>query len=253
MPATYSRSVFARMAAFGALLALPLSGCATVDYLHTAPGHFTGSVFVMWVGEGNGSGDGNFLFVPDPRDPLVFTRADPQSHGAVIKPGLMYTDGGSIPKIAQVFNGFSPWGYAPAYMIHDWLFVGRHCLVDGEPGTRFDQIKEVDFTDSATILGEAIRALVASNQVKPNDVAGETITGAVDSVVARKLWDQRGACAASAVSAKDRAAAEAAIPGSTTALRRRTFNIEAFKLPPETPSAPPTAPARIVSHVTFGH
>jgi len=37
-------------------------------------GSFYGSVFVMWVGEGNGSGDGNFLFVPDPRDPLIFTR-----------------------------------------------------------------------------------------------------------------------------------------------------------------------------------
>lgn len=114
-------SNIARMAALG----LALSGCATVDYLHTPAGQFKGTVFVMWVGEGNGSGDGNFLFVPDPRDPLIFTRADPQSLGGVIQPGLMYTDGGSIPKIAQVFNGFSPWGYAPGYMIQDWLFVGR--------------------------------------------------------------------------------------------------------------------------------
>lgn len=57
-------------------LGLALSGCATVDYLHTPAGHFTGSVFVMWVGEGNGSGDGNFLFVPDPRDPLILTRVN---------------------------------------------------------------------------------------------------------------------------------------------------------------------------------
>jgi hypothetical protein len=253
MPAIHFRPVFAAVAALVALIGLSLSGCVTVDYLRLPPGHFTGSVFVMWVGEGNQSGDGNFLFVPDPRDPLIFTRADPQSHGAVIKPGLMYTDGGSIPKIAQVFNGFSPWGYAPAYMIHDWLFVGRHCLVDGEPGSRFDQIRDVDFEDSAAILGEAIQALVVSNQVKPNDVAGQTITGAVDSIVARNLWDERGACAASAVSAKDRAAAEAAIPGSTTMLRRRNLNIEAFELPPETPRAPPARPAKIVSHVTFGH
>jgi hypothetical protein len=56
-------------------------------------------------------------------------------------------------------------------MIHDWLFVGRHCLVDGEPGTRFDQIRDAGFDDSATILAEAIQALVASNQVKANDVA----------------------------------------------------------------------------------
>lgn len=243
------RSNLARLAVF----ALTLGGCATVDFGHTLPGRFTGSVFVMWVGEGNQSGDGNFLFVLDPRDLLIFRRPDPQSHGAVIQPGLMYTDGGSIPKIAQVFNGLSPWGYAPAYMIHDWLFVGRHCLVDGEAGkTRFDQIRDVNFDDSATILAEAIQALVASNQVKRNDIAGETITGAVDSIVARNLWDQTGACAGSAVSAKDRAAAEAAIPGSTTALRERNFNIEAFKLPPETPHAAPVAPAKVVAHVTFG-
>jgi hypothetical protein len=110
-------------------LALMLTGCITADYLRTPAGHFKGSVFVMWVGEGNEYGDGNFVFVPDPRDRLRFTRHNPQSHGAVIEPGIMYTDAGSIPKIAQVFKGFSPWGYAPAYMIHDWLFVGRHCLV----------------------------------------------------------------------------------------------------------------------------
>ena len=135
-------SKVARMAA----LALFLGGCATVD-CPRPPGHFTGSVFVMWVGEGNQSGDGNFLFVPDPRDPLIFPRASPQSHGAVIGPAIRYTDGGSISKIAQVFNGFSPSGYAPAYMIHDWLFVGGYCLVDGEAGSRFNQIRDVNFDD----------------------------------------------------------------------------------------------------------
>lgn len=108
------------------------------------------------------------------------------------------------------------------------------------------------FDDSATILAEAIQALVASNQVKANDVAGETISGAVDSIVAKNIWDETGACAGSAVSPKDRAAAEAAIPGSTT-VGRRNFGIEAFKLPPGTPSAAPAAPAKIVAHVTFGH
>jgi hypothetical protein len=241
-------SKLARVAAFG----LTLGGCVMVDFLHTPPGQFTGSVFVMWVGEGNAAGDGNFLFVPDPRDPLIFHRADPNSHGKIIQPGLMYTDGGSIPKVAQVFNGLSPWGYAPAYMIHDWLFVGRHCLVDGEPGNRFDQIRDVNFADSATILAEAIQALVASNQVKEEDIAGETITGAVGSVVAKNMWDQKGACESTVVSAKDRAAAEAAIPGSTNALRGKDFNIEAFRLPPETSHAAPVTPAKIVTHITIG-
>ena len=136
-------SIVARIAALGLALRRLCDGRLSAHPCRS----FHGQCFCH-VGRGRKPvGDGNFLFVPDPRDPLVFRRADPQSHGAVIQPGLMYTDGGSIPKIAQVFNGFSPWGYAPAYMIHDWLFVGRHCLVDGEPGSRFDQIRDVDFDD----------------------------------------------------------------------------------------------------------
>ena len=146
-------SSLARVSAFG----LMLGGCAMVDFWHTPPGYFTGSVFVMWVAEGNNAGDGIFLFVPDPRDPLIFHRPDPNSHGAKIQPGLMYTDGGSIPKIAQVFNGLSPWGYAPAYMIHDWLFVGRHCLVDGEAGHRFDEIRDVNFQTRRRFLRRRFR------------------------------------------------------------------------------------------------
>jgi hypothetical protein len=76
--------------------------------------------------------------------------------------------------------------------------------VDGEPDSRFDQIRYVNIDDSASILGEAIQALVKSNKVQPNDVAGTTITGAVDSVVAKNLWDETGTCAGSAVSAHDK-------------------------------------------------
>src|ERR1044072_2918563 len=175
-----------------AILALALlSGCASIDFSRLAPGHFTGSLFVMWVGEGDGtSGDGRFLYVPDPGDPLTFSRTDPTSPGAMIDPGLMYTDGGSIPKIGQLFKGLSPWGYAPAYMVHDWLYVARHCIVDGEDGPRVDQGPSVDFEVSAEILGDAIKALVADKRFQPNDLAGSTITGAVGSGIARSLWDK---------------------------------------------------------------
>ena len=67
--------------------------------------------------------------------------------------------------------------------------------MDGEPGSRFDQIRDVDFDNSATILAEAIKALVVSNQVEANDIAGETISSAVDTVIAKNLWDEKGACA----------------------------------------------------------
>jgi hypothetical protein len=231
-----------------ALIALGLlGGCSSVDFSRLPPGAFTGSLFVMWVGEGDGSsGDGKFLYVPDPQDPLTFQRRDPGLPGAKIKPGLMYTDGGSIPKIGQLFKGLSPWGYAPAYMVHDWMFVAHHCIVDGQDSPRFDQVRAVDFENSAEILGEAIQALIAERKVQPNDLAGTVITGAVDSAIAKNLWDARGACAASQVTAQDAAAAEAAIPGSTKAAVRRTF-----RLPEAAPQGPSRRPARVVAKVTF--
>jgi hypothetical protein len=88
----------------------------------------------MWVGAWSpSSGDGQFVFVPNPNDPLKMSRIDQDGNvvGEPIQPGMMYTDGGSIPRIATVFKGFSPWGYAPAYMIHDWLFIAKHCVTDG--------------------------------------------------------------------------------------------------------------------------
>lgn len=230
------------------LFAAVAAACSSVDYQKLVTGQLSGSLFVMWVGEGNSSGDGNFLFVPDPRDPLIFHRSDPDSPGSTIQPGLMYTDGGSIPKIAQVFKGLSPWGYAPAYMIHDWVFIAHHCIVDGSTENRFDQVRGLEFDDSAAILGEAIKALIKARQVAPDDVAPSAITAAVGSVVAKNLWNEKGACQSLQVSAKDIAAAEAAIPGSTTKAR----NLRVFRVPETIVTAvPPAKPAKIVARVTF--
>ncbi len=230
------------LAGFAAML----GGCGTVDFSTLQPAALSGSLFVMWVDEGDGSGDGNFLFVPDPKDPLIFRRADPHQHGAVIQPGLMYTDGGSIPKIAQLFSGLSPWGYAPAYMIHDWIFTAHHCIVDGNDSARYDEVRDVTFDDSAAILGEAVRGLVQTHQVKPNDVAGTSITTAVDSSVARDLWDTRGACAGLQVSARDIARAEAATPGSS-----HSAKVKSFRVPETGVRATSVPPARIVAHIVF--
>jgi len=227
------------------LAAAALSGCAYIDFDKLAPAKISGSLFVMWVGEGGSSGDGRFVFVPDPSDPLTFRRANASSPGAVIQPGLMYTDGGSIPKVAQVFNGLSPWGYAPAYMIHDWMFTAHHCLVDGEDNSRFDQVRTVEFNDSARILGEAIQGLIAAKRVKRDDVAGIAITNAVGSPIARRLWDVQGECERLKVSAKHVAAVENAIPGSSRLVVRRLL-----KIAPETPRVSAPA-ATIITKVSF--
>ena len=160
----------------------------------------------------------------------------------------MYTDGGSIPKIAQVFKGLSPWGYAPAYMIHDWVFIAHHCIVDGSTEKRFDQVRGVAFDDSAAILGEGFKAFIATRQVAPSDVAPGAITAAVGSVVAKNLREEKGACKSLQVSAKDIAAAEAAIPGSTT----KAQNLRTFRIPEAVaPTVPTVRPAKIVARLSF--
>lgn len=199
-----------------------LTACGQVDYDDVKPGQFEGSLFVMWVGEGGSSGDGKFVFVPNPNNRLTFTWTDSLGQERVVQPEMMYTDGGSIPKIGQVFNGFAPWGYAPAYMIHDWLYVARHCNLDGAPTPAEAKVAGVTFQDSADMLAASIKALVESGRVKQNDLAGGTISSAVAGPIARTLWDKKGVCPAPRVSEKDRLAAEAAIPGSSAAssLRR---------------------------------
>jgi hypothetical protein len=208
---------------FGLLALLVLPSCITSSQPEAEPGQFEGNVFVMWVDEGGQSGNGRFLFVPDPRRPLTFRRPLGREPGATIRPHMMYTDGGSIPRAAQLFNGLSPWGYAPAYMIHDWLFVARHCLVDGDLDPRYVAMSSVSFADSRDILDEAIRALVAERRVASNDVAAAAISAGVSSPVARRLWERRGACTSEKVRPEHLAAAEAAVPGSAGPLARGTL------------------------------
>lgn len=190
------------------------SGCGFVDYEGAPEGKFRGSLFVMWVDEGGPLGDGTFVYVPNPRDPLVFARGS-DSNFSEIKPQMMYTDGGSIPKAAQLFEGFSPWGYAPAYMVHDWLFVARHCNVDRMATKAEEKMNGMDFQTSADIIAEAIKTLVRQDRIKDNDVSPRIISSTVAGPISHRLWQKEGACHTSRVSKADRLAAEAGIPGSS--------------------------------------
>lgn len=205
--------------------AVALAGCGHVDYEGTPPGRFSGSLFVMWIGEGGLSGDGKFLFVPDPDDRLTFTWTDSRGTEQTIQPEMMYTDGGSIPKIGQMFKGFGPWGYAPAYMIHDWLFVARHCNLNRTPTPAEARVAGITFQESAEILLSSIKTLVKAGRVRRNDLAGSTISGAVAGPVARALWDRKGACPSPRVAEADRLAAEAAMPGSSRAASLRRTGV----------------------------
>ncbi len=206
--------------AFQTLVCILLAACGHVDYDDAPVGRLQGSLFMMWVGEGGSSGDGKFVFVPDPNDRLTLIRAAPDATLREIRPEMMYTDGGSIPKIGQVFNGFSPWGYAPAYMVHDWLFVARQCLNDGKATPEEQKVAVMTFQESAEVIAEAIKSLVDTGRVRENDVAARTISSAVAGPFSRARWTVTGACEESRVSDADRAAAEAAIPGSSQARLR---------------------------------
>ena len=189
---------------------LMLAGCGMVDYPAAPVGRFDGSLFVMWVGEGaDGQGDGRFVFVPT-ETPLTFTRVLPDGTEQVIAPQMMYTDGGSIPTLAQVFKGFSPWGYAPAYMVHDWLFVARRCLNDGMATEAEAEVAGLTFQDSAEIAAEAIKTLIAAGKVAQNDVA----PGVISAVVAGGLWDRKGGCALDRISEDHLAMIRRALPGA---------------------------------------
>ena len=102
---------FLRRSVAVTLSAAALAGCATLA--QPGPGgRLKGKLIVQWVGENR------FAYLPDPKDPLTFVTTDNRA----IIPQPMYTDGGSIPPILQPIPGFSPWGYGPAYIVHDWLF-----------------------------------------------------------------------------------------------------------------------------------
>jgi hypothetical protein len=90
------------------------SGCATIGHTYNkvTPGDLKGKLTVRWVEPDV------FLFIPDHSDPLVFTR----HNGERISPGRMLTDGGSIPRPLWILRSYSPWGYAPAFVVHDWLY-----------------------------------------------------------------------------------------------------------------------------------
>lgn len=157
-------------------LTLFVTGCADFVYWKTDIGEFKGKLDVRWVEPDR------FVYVPNETDPLRFTTAN----GQQITPRLMYTDGGSIPRLFWGVPGYSPWGYAPAYIVHDWLFQAHQC--------QYTDVAWVTFDDSARILAEGIKTLM-ENQVAPkNETVLYSIYEAVKTPIAEKLWKAPDRC-----------------------------------------------------------
>jgi hypothetical protein len=217
--------------AIAALLSLT-AGCANVNYAKTEPGKISGEMAVVWLkGTQGGSGDGTFVYVPTQRDPLTFTRPEGKDRGNTITPSMIYTDGGSVPSFARMFDGLTPWHYGPAYIVHDWLFRARQCLNDDSANPEYRQIADLTFEDSAEIIAESIKALEDSGRVKKSAVSGAIVTGAVTSPFSYALWVKKHAC--NEVSDADAALAYAAV-GRTPRVGReaglRTYRTAEGKL-----------------------
>ncbi|HEX3125941.1 MAG TPA: DUF1353 domain-containing protein, partial [Thermoanaerobaculia bacterium] len=157
------------------LLSLLGTGCASARYQSTKPGKLQGKLIVQWIEPDE------FLFIPDPESPLSFIRFN----GDKITPGKMMTDGGSIPRPLWILRSYSPWGYAPAFIVHDWLFVMKHCQIPGN--------EKYNVHDAALVLAEVMKTIMVTGKVAVDRPTLWSIYSAVNSPIAGNLWD-KGAC-----------------------------------------------------------
>jgi hypothetical protein len=153
------------------MITLLLSSCATYHYAKTRPGELNGRLTVEWIEPDE------FIFRPDPDNPLTFTRYNKDK----ITPGLMYTDGGSIPRPLWALRSYSPWGYAPAFIVHDWLFHMRHCQLPGNEKFTVDE--------AAWVMSEVMKTMMEKEGVDKFTLY--TMFEAVRSPLAKNLWDKR--------------------------------------------------------------
>jgi len=173
-------------------ISLAVAGCASQPYRETSQAKFAGALDVRWVK------NDYFLFLPNKEEPFTLLR----ENGERIQPGPMYTDGGSIPRFLWGVEVYSPWGYAPAYIVHDWLFEAQHCGY--EPDNKYT------FEDSVKVMAEGLKAVMEAAPEVRNYFVFDAVVGAVGSPIARRLWE-RGSCKAPPFELK--AVPERAAPG----------------------------------------
>ena len=133
---------------------------------------FKGTMLIQWTDEQR------FIYVSSAADPLRFVT----SGGIEVRPGRIYTDGGSIPRVFWSVKGFSPWGYGPAYLIHDWLFHQHRCGLDAVPN-------KFSMAQANVILDEAIGTLMKEKRVTTNSRTRALIKWAVDNFAAT-AWNE---------------------------------------------------------------
>jgi hypothetical protein len=174
-----------------ALVAAVLAGgCATLNARQHAisGGELSGKLALAW--------DDGYRFVAYPVKGSELTYKLPKGHRLAdllgeIKPEIMYTDGGSIPRTFWSFDGLSPWEYGPAFIIHDWIFNRHYCEKDAFP---------VSLAEANDILLDAMilldRQVTKRHGQRPHNY--EDVRRLIDAAVtsfSSQVWN-RGTCPA---------------------------------------------------------
>ncbi|HFD31548.1 MAG TPA: DUF1353 domain-containing protein [Gammaproteobacteria bacterium] len=135
-------------------ISLALVSCASAPSVNplysnawneTNAGKIEGDILIEWVEPDK------FKFIPTHgKNPFTFIRMDGDKEIDRITPNKeFYTDGGSIPQVIKIDKDYSSWRFAPAYIIHDWLFEIHQCDLDYG--------KELNHKIAAQIMAEAIK------------------------------------------------------------------------------------------------
>lgn len=157
------------------VLLLMLSGCGGQHYSRIEAGELKGDLIVEW------RNPDSFIYIPAPDNPLRFIRSE---NGHVIQPQRMWTDGGSIPRAFWVFRNYSPWGYGPAFIVHDWLFRMQQCELDG--------YTDYDIKLAAVIMSEVMKTLMEQPDFDYGSKQSVYLMyKAVRSSPARESWESR--------------------------------------------------------------
>ena len=153
-----------------------LTGCSDLEYNKHKVGELKGRLIIEWI-----SSD-SFRFLKHATDPLRFTRHD----GMKIVPGTMITDGGSVPAALRSVKTYSPWGFGPAFVIHDWLFQMKSCKLPG--------YEKLTLDSSADIMAEIIKTMMESKDYgEPDKLTLYSMHQAVKSRYAKEMWEN-GVC-----------------------------------------------------------
>jgi hypothetical protein len=141
-------------------------------------GRFQGRPTVQW------NGMDSFVFLQDTAAPFSYTTA----RGRIIAPNSMSTDGGTIPRIFQVLRKFSPWGYGPSFVIHDWLFAAHRGALAPDADWAFE--------DTAMVLAESMKSLMETGFVNADrqSVRLEKAEDTLYRSTRRSEVPSRGAC-----------------------------------------------------------